>query len=131
MEAIRKRLAREVEKKTKTKKKLKEKLWSACTRKDTYNACASYPNIYSVSWLSDVCCYVDTCILPEVHVGPSWRPKMEPKMAPYGLQDGLKTDPEAILRGFDVRTFSRTIKAVSPSGVGDLGPPPLGPVGGG
>ena len=108
---------------------LKKTIFSACAGKDTYHACASRPSIYSVSWLSDVCCYVDTCVQPEVHVGPSWRPEMEPKMAPYGLQDGLKTDPEAILKGFDVRSFKRTIKAVCPKRATDLYPPNLGPWG--
>ena len=51
---------------------------------------------------------------------------MEPKMAPYGLQDGLKTDPEAILRGFEVGTFKRTIRHGSPIRTRTLGTPHLG-----
>ena len=37
---------------------------------------------------------------------------MDPKTAPYGPQDGIKIDLEAILRGFDVRTLKRTIRPV-------------------
>jgi len=82
--------------KKREQKELKKNIFGACARKYTYNACASRSNIYSVSWLSKVCCAVDTRILPEMHVGPSWRPKMEAKTTPSGLQDGGKTDPEAI-----------------------------------
>ena len=37
---------------------------------------------------------------------------MEPKTAPYGPQDGIKIDVEAILRGFDIRTLEKTIRPV-------------------
>ena len=112
--------------KKRQQKELKKKIFGACARKDTYNACVSRSIIYSVSWLSDVCCDVDTCILPEVHVGPSWRPKVEAKTTPSGLQDGLKTDPEAICRGFEVGTFKRPIRQGSPIRVSNLTPPHLG-----
>ena len=85
------------------------------------------PNIYSASWLSDVCCRVDTCVQHGLDVGGSWRPEMEPKTAPYGLQDGLKTDQATILRGFGVRTSKRTIGTLCPHGAATLGTGKLGP----
>ena len=91
---------------------VKETIFSAFAVKDTYHACAPRPNVYSASWLSDVCCCVDTCVQHEFDVGARWRPKMEPKTAPYGPQDGIKIDLEEILRGFDVRTLNRTIRTV-------------------
>ena len=51
---------------------------------------------------------------------------MEAKTAPYGLQEGVKTGPEAILRGFEVGTFKRTMRHGSPSRVTDLTPPHVG-----
>ena len=56
---------------------------------------------------------------------------MEAKMAPYGLQDGFKTDPEAILRGFEVGTFQRTMKEGGPIRMPTLCPPPSWVLGGG
>ena len=52
---------------------------------------------------------------------------MEPKTAPYGLQDGLKTDLETILRGSDVRTAKRTIRTLCPLRATRLETAKLGP----
>ena len=52
---------------------------------------------------------------------------MDAKRAPYGPQDGLKTDLEAILRGFDVSRSQDTIKTVWPFRAGMVATPKLGP----
>ena len=52
---------------------------------------------------------------------------MEPKTAPYGPQDGLKIDVEAILRGFDVRRYQGTIKTVWPIRASRVSCAKLGP----
>ena len=46
--------------------------------------------------------------------GGDWRPKMEPKRALDGRQDGLKIAQDPILRGFYVRRSRETIRRRGP-----------------
>ena len=60
-------------------------------------------------------------------VGGSWKPKMEPKRAPYGRQDGFKIAQEPILKGFYVRRSREAIRRRGPHWATRVETPKLGP----